>query len=103
MTLGLAAGSQCHSASGVIVATGLFNVGMCFIWPTIEALVSEGDNASTLPHAVGIYNIVWASTNALALFIGGTLMEMFGFKSIFYLPLALWSDNWRRRCGWKNV
>ena len=36
---------------------------------------------------VGIYNVVWAVTNALAFFIGGTLVEKFGFKSIFYLPV----------------
>ncbi|HTQ51778.1 MAG TPA: MFS transporter [Candidatus Acidoferrales bacterium] len=89
MILALAAGSQCHSASGVVVATGLFNVGMCFLWPTIEAMVSEGGDAITLPRAVGTYNLVWASTNALALFSGGTLVEAFGFKTIFYLPLAL--------------
>jgi predicted MFS family arabinose efflux permease len=42
-----------------------------------------------VPRAVGIYNIVWAATNALGFFIGGTLVEKFGFKSIFYLPLAM--------------
>ncbi len=89
MILALVAGSQSHHAAGVIIATGLFNVGMCFLWPTIEALVSEGGDAVSLPRAVGTYNLVWASTNALALFIGGTLVEAFGFKSIFYVPLAL--------------
>jgi predicted MFS family arabinose efflux permease len=89
MIVALTAGSQSHHAAGVIVATGLFNVGMCFLWPTIEALVSEGGDAVTLPRAVGTYNLVWASTNALALFSGGTLVETFGFKTIFYLPLAL--------------
>ena len=89
MIVAWAAGPQCHSALGVIVATGLLNVGMCFLWPTIEALVSEGGDAVTLPRDVGTYNLVWASTNALALFTGGTLVETFGFKSIFYLPLAL--------------
>jgi predicted MFS family arabinose efflux permease len=89
MSVALAAGSQLHSAAGVMVATGLLNVGMCFLWPTIEALVSEGGNAITLPRAVGTYNVVWASTNALALFGGGTLVEAFGFKVIFYVPLVL--------------
>jgi predicted MFS family arabinose efflux permease len=89
MILALAGGSQCRSAAGIIVATGLLNVGMCFLWPTMEAMISEGGDAVSLPRAVGIYNLVWASTNALALFIGGTVVEIFGFKSIFYLPLAL--------------
>ena len=46
---------------------GAFNVGMCFLWPTIEALVSEGEDAEGLPRPVGTYNVVWAATNALAL------------------------------------
>jgi len=89
MILALMVASQSRFAAGVIAATGLFNVGMCFLWPTLEAMVSEGGDAVSLPRAVGTYNLVWASTNALALFVGGTLVETFGFKTIFYLPLAL--------------
>jgi len=59
---------------------------MCLIWPTLEALVSEGAVAA---NAVGLYNITWAGTNALAYFIGGTLIEKFGYRCIFYLPFAL--------------
>jgi MFS family permease len=62
---------------------------MCFLWPTIEALVSEGEDATGLPRMVGTYNVVWAGTNALALFSGGTLVEKFGFKTLFLLPLVI--------------
>jgi predicted MFS family arabinose efflux permease len=89
MIFALAAGSQFNSALGLVLATGAFNVGMCFIWPTIEALVSEGEDAVGLPRMVGTYNVVWAATNALALFGGGTLVEQFGFKTIFYLPIVI--------------
>ena len=89
MIFALAAGSQFHSAIGLVLATGAFNVGMCFIWPTIEALVSKGENAIGLPRMVGTYNVVWAATNALALFGGGILVEKFGFKTIFFLPIAI--------------
>jgi MFS family permease len=89
MIVALAAGWHFNSAIGLVLATGLFNVGMCFIWPTIEALVSEGEDAVGLPRMVGTYNVVWAATNALALFGGGTLVEQFGFKTIFYLPIAV--------------
>ena len=64
------------------------NVGMCFIWPTLEALVSEGDEPEHVPHAIGIYNITWATANASAYFIGGTLIEKFGYRSLFVVPLA---------------
>src|SRR5208282_2431850 len=78
-----------NSALGLVLATGLLNVGACFLWPTIEALVSEGEDAVGLPRMVGTYNVVWAATNALALFGGGTLVEKFGFKTIFYLPIVI--------------
>jgi hypothetical protein len=70
------------------LAACVVNIGMCFIWPTLEALVSESAPAG-VPRAVGIYNITWAVTNASAFFIGGTLIVKFGFKSIFYLPFAM--------------
>src|SRR5471032_360606 len=85
MAAGLAVGSQLHFVAGAIVAACVVNVGMCFTWPVLEALVSEGANAA---RAVGIYNITWAVTNAAAFFIGGTLIEQFGYQSIFYVPLA---------------
>jgi MFS family permease len=69
--------------------TVLLSTGMCFLWPTIEALVSEGEDAKGLPRRVGTYNVVWAATNALALFVGGTLVEKFGFKTIFFLPMVI--------------
>lgn len=89
MILAMTGGALSQHATGVIASAGLFNAGMCFLWPTIEALVSEGGDAVTLPRAVGTYNLVWASTNALALFCGGTLYESVGHKTIFYVPLAL--------------
>ncbi len=85
MAVGLAIGSQLHFVAGAIAAACIVNIGMCFTWPVLEALVSEGANAA---RAVGIYNITWASANASAYFIGGTLIVKFGYQSMFYLPLA---------------
>ena len=86
MAVGLTAGLFCHSLGGQIALACVVNVGMCFIWPVLETLVSKGADAA---RAVGIYNITWAITNATAFFIGGTLIEKLGYESIFYLPLAL--------------
>lgn len=85
----LVAGLFLTSAPGEILAAACVTLGMCFIWPTLEALVSDGEIAAQLPRAVGIYNVVWAVTNASAFFIGGTLIEKFGFKIILALPLAI--------------
>ena len=86
MAGGLLAGAQLHTVTGAIAAACIINVGMCLIWPTLEALVSEGAVAAD---AVGIYNITWAATNALAYFLGGALIEKFGYGAIFYVPFVL--------------
>ena len=89
MIVALAVGSQLHSATGLVIASAVMTVGMCFLWPTLEALVSEGETVAGLQRTIGIYNIVWSSTNVLGLFCGGTLVEKFGYKSIFYIPIVL--------------
>jgi predicted MFS family arabinose efflux permease len=89
MAVSLLAGLFLNFALGQILAASCVTIGMCFIWPTLEALVSDGETAARLPHAVGLYNVVWAVTNASAFFIGGTLIEKFGFKIILALPLAI--------------
>ena len=89
MAAGLLAGAQLNFAAGKIAAAVVVTLGICFIWPVLEALISEGETPDRVPHAVGIYNITWAATNAGALFIGGTLIEKFGYQSIFYIPVVI--------------
>ena len=85
MAAGLLAGAHLGSLAGQIGVACVVNIGMCFIWPVLEALVSEGTGAA---RAVGIYNITWAVTNAIAYFLGGALIEHFGYQSIFLVPLG---------------
>ena len=63
--------------------------GMCFTWPTLEALVSEGESRAGVQHMVGIYNAVWAGTGAVAYFSGGAMLDQLGLRSLFYVPMAL--------------
>lgn len=91
MIAGLLAGAQLDFAAARIVAAAVVTLGMCFTWPVLEALVSEGETPDRIPHALGIYNIVWAVTNACALFIGGTLIVKFGYQSLFYVPAGLFA------------
>ena len=89
MAVSLAAGAFLHTAVGAIIAASCVTIGMCFIWPTLEAMVSDSESAARLPNIVGMYNVVWAVTNAAAFFIGGTLIEMTeGHKIPFLPPLA---------------
>jgi predicted MFS family arabinose efflux permease len=89
MMAALATGSQLHTASGHVAVTALAVAGMCFIWPTLEALVSEGESRSGVQRMVGIYNMVWSGTAAVAYFTGGAMFEKLGHRSIFYAPLAI--------------
>jgi MFS family permease len=59
---------------------------MCFTWPTLEALISDGVNADKLPRNIGIYNVVWSGASAGMYFVGGVLYETLGHNSIFWLP-----------------
>jgi predicted MFS family arabinose efflux permease len=89
MLAALGIGSQLHTAGGHIVITTLAVAGMCFIWPTLEALVSEGESRLGVQRMVGIYNMVWSGTAAVAYFTGGAMFEKLGHRSIFYVPLAI--------------
>ena len=87
--LNLFAGSLLHNATAQIVIMVLWTIGMCFTWPTLEALVSEKESPAGLSRMIGIYNVVWAGGGALAYFVGGALLDGLGPASLFLAPLAL--------------
>ncbi len=90
MIVALTLGWQFATSPAVYIALALVTVvGMSFTWPTLEALVSEGETGAGLQRHIGIYNVVWAGTGALAYFTGGALLEKLGRQSLFFLPLAL--------------
>jgi predicted MFS family arabinose efflux permease len=67
----------------------LANLGMCFTWPALEALVSEGESPRRLQNLIGIYNCVWALASGFAYFVGGAMIERWGWNSIFLVPSAI--------------
>jgi predicted MFS family arabinose efflux permease len=89
MAVSLAVGLFLNTAGEEVFIAAIVTIGMCLIWPTIEGLVTEGEDTVGLPRIVGIYNVTWAVTNAIAYFIGGTLIEKGGYKILFWLPLVL--------------
>lgn len=82
-------GAQCTSAAAHIAVMVVTVIGMCLTWATLEALVSEGERPDRLPQNIGIYNVVWAGTGALAYFMGGALLDGLGLKSLFYVPAVM--------------
>lgn len=89
MGVSLAIGTQVHTpVAHIFVMLGTV-LGMCFTWPVLEALVSEGEPPEQVPHMVGVYNVVWAATGAAAYFIGGGLLDVVGLRTLFYVPLGV--------------
>ncbi len=106
MAAGLGAGLLVPSAAGQIIISAVVTAGMCLTWPTLEALVSQGETLSELPRMIGMYNSVWAATGAVAYFTGGALLDKLGLRSMFYVPmgiilgqlaLTLWLEQQSRR------
>ncbi len=73
----------------------------------LEALVAEHEDATVLPHRIGLYNLIWAASAAAAYFTGGMIFESLGLKSLYWLPAILhigqilltlplqrWHDEW---------
>lgn len=85
----LASAALQHSATGVVALMFLTTLGMCFTWAPLEALMAEGESYDGLQHNVGVYNIVWAVTGAVAYFIGGGVLEKLGMRSLFLVPASI--------------
>lgn len=86
MFVAMLAGAGATSAVTHVGLMWLATVGICLTWPALEALASDGESPAGLQRAVGIYNVVWAATAALAYFLGGALFDQFGLDNIFYVP-----------------
>ena len=86
--LSLALGMIFTTATTQVMVFCLWTVGVCFIWPALETLVSERAGAE-LPKMVGIYNVTWAAGGAVGYFTAGILIEKLGMASLFWLPLGL--------------
>jgi MFS family permease len=89
MTLALLCGLGVGTAPGQLMIMVVWTIGLCFTWPSLEALVSESEPPASLPHMIGIYNVTWAGGSAFAYFVGGTLFEKLGSHSVFLIPAAL--------------
>ncbi|MGN6553891.1 MAG: MFS transporter [Verrucomicrobiota bacterium] len=89
MALGLSLGLIIPGIVGQIIALAAWTIPLCLIWPTLEALVSDGEDFSGTARIVGVYNVVWASTSALAFCTGGWLWEKLGKNGLYTLPIVL--------------
>jgi predicted MFS family arabinose efflux permease len=89
MMTALACGLLVQTVTGHILVMAVMLLGMCFTWPTLEAMASEGETSDGIQRMLGIYNVIWAGTGALADFAGGMMLDKLGPKSIFYIPATI--------------
>jgi predicted MFS family arabinose efflux permease len=89
MAAALTCGFFVPSITGQIVVMAAMLIGMCFTWPTLEAMASEGETSAGIQKMVGLYNVIWAGTGALADFTGGMMLDKLGLRSIFYVPATI--------------
>ncbi|MBA4398036.1 MAG: hypothetical protein C0394_11735, partial [Syntrophus sp. (in: bacteria)] len=86
--IALALGMAFPTPAAQVTVFCLWTVGVCFIWPALETLISERPGAQ-LSKMVGIYNVTWAGGAAVGYFTAGILIEKLGMLSLFWLPLGL--------------
>lgn len=86
VVISLLVGAGAGSLAAQLVVLMTWIASTCFIWPALEALVSENETGEGLTSMLGIYNVTWATTSALSYFLGGSLFEHAGRKSIFWIP-----------------
>lgn len=105
MAIGLVLGLILPGVAGQVIALAVWTLPLCLMWPTLEALISEGENFRGTARMVGIYNLVWSSASALAFCSGGWLWEKFGKNGLYLLPLGLvliqfalipWLERWSK-------
>lgn len=89
MAVALAVGLLTPGLTGQIIALLAWTIPLCLIWPTLEALVTEGEDFRGTARMVGIYNIVWSAGSAGAYCSGGWLWQKLGRHGLYGLPLAL--------------
>ena len=66
MAASLLLGAIVPSLPAVLLVFVGWTAAMCFTWPSLEALVSDGVSDDVLPKNIGIYNVVWSATAATA-------------------------------------
>jgi predicted MFS family arabinose efflux permease len=104
MILGLLSGVFWQGVAGQVVALAFWTLPLCLIWPTLEALVTEGEDFQGTARMVGIYNVLWSGGTALAYCTGGWLWDRFGRTGLYTIPIGLIAVQlgltlWLERCA----
>jgi predicted MFS family arabinose efflux permease len=85
----MGAGAVANTAWLHCLILAAYTLSVCFLWPAIEALITEDEPPARVPHTVGLYNCTWSTASALAYFTGGSLYGWLGKGALFLLPGAV--------------
>lgn len=88
MIVAMAAASRMSHSGTMIAMVAVANCGMCFCWPALEALMSEGETPARLQSLVGLYSVSWATAGAIAYFSGGAILQH-NLSWFFYVPITM--------------
>lgn len=89
MAVGLSIGLIVPGVLGQVLALIGWTLPCCLIWPSLEALVTEGEDYEGTARMVGCYNVVWSAASAVAFFSGGWLWDKFGKHGLYGICIAL--------------
>ncbi|MBI5693984.1 MAG: hypothetical protein HZC55_28245 [Verrucomicrobia bacterium] len=89
MLVALVVGWLFPGVVGQVLALALLTAPICLTWPTLEALVAEGEDFRGTARMVGIYNVVWAGSAAVAYSLGGWWWERLGRAGLYGIPFAI--------------
>jgi MFS family permease len=82
--LGVLVSSQLILTAAIIAYVPL----MALNWPVLEAASAAGADPHTLSRRIGMYNLIWAGTGALAVAIQGTLLRL-DARMVFLVPFVI--------------
>ena len=91
LTVAMVFGALMNSVVGILCALVGYTIVLLFIWPALEALVSQNETRAGVQHNVGVYNCVWASSAAAAYFVGGKLYDSLGRVAVFWIPAGIFA------------
>ena len=57
-------------------------------WPVLEAAAAANADPHTMSRRIGLYNLIWAGTGALAVAVQGTILRI-DPRGVFLLPLLI--------------
>jgi predicted MFS family arabinose efflux permease len=89
MLASLSLGMMLSPVLAQVLLLTVWTTGMCCMWPSLEALVTEGESDRGVARMVGVYSLTWSVAAALANFSGGAMFDHLGRHSIYWIPACI--------------